>query len=132
MKALVAESEKALADTIIRALFDGVVSARPVAAGEYVALTSKIATIVKTGTLKLNLQTPEGQRASQAHLVSCVIARVSASSGARISREGGSAVNPAVDPNSRVFVLEAKFNNSDNQLKPGMFATARVLLTRRC
>ena len=126
VKAQLAESEKALSDTIIRAPFDGIVSARPVAAGEYVALTSKIATIVKTGTLKLNLQTPE-QRASQAHVGYSVVARVSAYPDREFQGKV-SAVNPAVDPNSRVFTLEAKFNNSDGQLKPGMFATARVLL----
>ena len=39
-----------------------------------------------------------------------------------------SAINPSVDPNSRVFILEARFDNPDNALRPGMFATARVLL----
>lgn len=126
VKAQLAQAEKAVADTIIRAPFDGFVSARPVAVGEYVALTSKIATIVKTGTLKLNLQTPE-QRASQAHLGDTVIARVSAYPDREFQGKV-SAINPAVDPNSRVFLLEAKFNNPDNTLKPGMFATARVLL----
>jgi membrane fusion protein (multidrug efflux system) len=38
------------------------------------------------------------------------------------------AVNPSVDPNSRVFILEAQFPNPNGELRPGMFATARVLL----
>src|SRR5581483_11435272 len=38
------------------------------------------------------------------------------------------AINPSIDPNSRVFILEARFHNSDAALKPGMFATARVML----
>ena len=46
VKAQLAQAEKALADTTIRAPFDGYITARPVAAGEYVALTNKIATIV--------------------------------------------------------------------------------------
>jgi multidrug efflux pump subunit AcrA (membrane-fusion protein) len=126
VKAQLAQAEKGLADTIIRAPFDGFVSARPVAVGEYVALTTKIATIVKTGVLKLQLQTPE-DRASQAHLGYTVIARVSAYPDRDF--EGKiSAVNPSVDSNSRVFILEARFVNPDNALKPGMFATARVLL----
>src|ERR1022692_4511482 len=121
-----AQAEKGLADTTIRAPFDGFVTARPVAAGEYVALTSKIATIVKTGTLKLDLQTPE-QRAAQAQLGYAVIARVSAYPD-RDFQGKVSAINQSVDPNSRVFTLEAKFSNPDATLKPGMFATARVLL----
>ncbi|MCU1257654.1 MAG: efflux transporter, family, subunit [Bryobacterales bacterium] len=126
VKAQLAQAEKALADTIIRAPFDGFVAARPVAAGEYVALTNKIATIVKTGTLKLYLQTPE-QRAAVAHVGDTVFAHVSAYP-AREFQGKVSAVNPSVDSNSRVFILEAKFSNTDNALKPGMFATARVLL----
>lgn len=39
-----------------------------------------------------------------------------------------SAVNPAIDPNSRVFILEARFSNPDSALRPGMFSTARVAL----
>ena len=38
------------------------------------------------------------------------------------------AVNPSVDPNSRVFMVEARFDNPRRELRPGMFATARVLL----
>jgi membrane fusion protein (multidrug efflux system) len=38
------------------------------------------------------------------------------------------AVDASVDPNSRAFILEATFENKDNALKPGMFATAHVQL----
>lgn len=125
VKALVAMAEKAVADTTIRAPFDGYITDRPAAAGEYVALTNKIATIVRIGTLKLQLQTPE-QRASLAHVGDKVLARVSAYP-ERDFEGRVSAINPSVDPNSRVFILEARFNNPAAALKPGMFATARVL-----
>jgi multidrug efflux pump subunit AcrA (membrane-fusion protein) len=124
VKAQLAQAEKGLADTTIRAPFDGFITARPVAAGEYVALTNKIATIVKIGSLRLDLQTPE-QRASQAHVGDSVVARVDAYPGREF--EGRvSAINQSVDPNSRVFILEARFENPKADLKPGMFATARV------
>lgn len=126
MRAQLAQAEKGLADTTIRAPFDGYVSARPVAAGEHVALTDKIATIVRIGTMKLQLQTPE-QRSSQASVGMTVIARVSAF-GDRDFEGKVSAINPAVDPNSRAFILEARFANPKAELRPGMFATARVLL----
>ena len=38
------------------------------------------------------------------------------------------AINPTVDSNSRTVSVEAKFANQDLALKPGMFATARILL----
>ena len=126
MRAQVAQAEKGVSDTTIRAPFDGYVSARPVAAGEYVALTSKIATVVRIRTLKLQLQTPE-QRAAKAQIGMAVVARVSAYPD-RDFEGKVSAINPAVDPNSRVFILEARFQNPGNALRPGMFATARILL----
>ena len=127
VRAQVAQAEKGLADTYIRAPFDGYISDRPVSAGEYVALTNKIATIVRVKTLKLQLQTPE-QRAAKAQVGLTVVAHVSAYPD-RDFQGTVSAINPAVDPNSRVFVLEARFPNADNALRPGMFATAKVLLT---
>jgi multidrug efflux pump subunit AcrA (membrane-fusion protein) len=126
VKAQLAQARKGLDDTTIRAPFDGFITARPVAAGEYVALTNKIATIVKIETLKLDLQTPE-QRAAMAHIGDRVIARVAAFPN-RDFEGKVIAVNPSVDPNSRVFILEARFRNPDAALKPGMFATARVML----
>ncbi len=126
VRAQVAQAEKGLADTYIKAPFDGYISARPVSAGEYVALTNKIATVVRVKTLKLQLQTPE-QRAAKAQIGMTVVARVSAYPDREFEGKV-SAINPAVDPNSRVFVLEARFTNPDNALRPGMFSTARVIL----
>jgi RND family efflux transporter MFP subunit len=126
VRAQLAQAEKGLADTTIRAPYDGFVSARPVAAGMYVALTNKIVTIVKMGVLKLQLQTPE-QRAAQVKLGMQVVARVSAYPD-RDFNGTVTALNPSVDPNSRIFILEARFDNPGAQLRPGMFATARVLL----
>ncbi len=126
VKAQLAQAEKGVADTTIRAPFDGYITARPVAAGEYVALTNKIATVVRIGSLKLQLQTPE-QRASLAHLGDAVIARLDAYPGREFLGRV-SAINQSVDPNSRVFILEARFDNPDTALKPGMFATAHVRL----
>lgn len=126
MRAQLAQAEKGLADTTIHAPFDGYISARPVASGEHVALTDKIATLVRIGTMKLQLQTPE-QRSSRASIGMTVVARVSAFADRDFTGKV-STINPAVDPNSRAFILEARFENPKAELRPGMFATARVLL----
>ena len=120
--AQLAMAEKALADTTIRAPFDGFITARPVAAGEYVAVSNKIATIMRISTLKLEIQAPE-QRASQAQVGNVVIAKVAAYPGREFTGRIA-AINPSVDPTSRAFVLRAVFDNKDSALKPGMFATA--------
>src|SRR5262249_8755120 len=126
VKSQLAQAEKGLADTTIRAPFDGYITDRPVAAGEYVALTNKIATIVRLGTMKLHLNTPE-QQAAKVQVGMNVVARVAAYPD-RDFNGRVTAVNPSVDPNSRIFILEAKFPNAKAELRPGMFATARVLL----
>jgi multidrug efflux pump subunit AcrA (membrane-fusion protein) len=125
-RAQLAQAEKGLADTTIRAPFDGFITQRPAAAGEYVALTSKIATLVRIGSMKLQLQTPE-QRAARAQVGMTVKARVAAYPEREFTGRI-TAVNPSVDPGSRVFILEARFDNPKAELRPGMFSTARVLL----
>ncbi|HUB82325.1 MAG TPA: efflux RND transporter periplasmic adaptor subunit [Bryobacteraceae bacterium] len=125
-RAQLEQAEKGLADTTIRAPFDGNITARPVAAGEYVGMNNKIATIVRIGSLKLQLQTPE-QRASQAKLGMAVEARVAAYPD-RVFTGKVTAIDASVDPASRVFIVEARFDNAGSQLRPGMFAKARVLL----
>jgi multidrug efflux pump subunit AcrA (membrane-fusion protein) len=126
VRAQLGQAQKALEDTTVRAPFDGYITARPVAAGEYVSLASKIATIVRVGILKLQLQVPE-QRAASVRTRMDVTARVSAYPDREFSGKV-TAVNPSVDPNSRVFMVEARFDNHGAKLRPGMFATARVLL----
>lgn len=126
MRAQLAQAQKGLADTTIHAPFDGFISARPVAPGEYVALTNKIATIVRIQTLKLQLQTPE-QRAARIQTGMSVVARVSAYPDLDFKGKV-TAINPSINPASRMFLVEAHFDNPDRKLRPGMFSTARILL----
>src|SRR5579871_1199389 len=126
VRSQLAQAQKALDDTTIRAPFDGYITARPVSAGEYVALTNKIGTMVRVGVVKLELQTPE-QRAGQTQIGMTVVARVAAYPNREFTGKV-TAINPSVDANSRVFTVEARFENPKRELRPGMFATARVLL----
>lgn len=126
VRSQLAQAQKGLDDTTIRAPFDGYITARTVSAGEYVALSNKIATIVRVGVVKLELQTPE-QRAGQTRVGMTVIARVAAYPNREFTGRV-TAINPSVDPSSRVFTVEARFENPGRELRPGMFATARVLL----
>src|SRR5579883_3208747 len=120
-------AQKAVQDTVVRAPFPGFISARPVAAGQYVALTSKIATLLRITPIKLDLQVPESN-APQLRLGVTVEANAPGFPG-RVFQGKVTALNPAVDPNSRTFSVEAEFPNLDVALKPGMFGTARIFLT---
>src|SRR5689334_7119937 len=125
-RAQLAMAEKVLADTQVRAPFAGYVSARAVTPGEYVSTSSKIATIVRVTPIKLELQVPE-LYAQQMKRGLSVGASVTGYAG-KVFDGKVTAINPAVDPNSRTFVVEVTFTNGDLALRPGMFATARVVL----
>ena len=125
-RAQTALARKAVDDTLIKAPFAGYISSRPIAVGQYVALTSKIATLVRVTPIKLELQVPESN-APQLQLRADVEASVPGYPG-RTFHGNVTSINPTVDPNSRTVSVEAKFPNQDVTLKPGMFATARILL----
>ena len=125
-RAQTAIARKAVEDTVIKAPFAGYISSRPVAVGQYVALTSKIATLVRVTPLKLDLQVQESN-APQLQQNAAVEASVPGYPG-RTFHGNVTSINPTVDSNSRTVLVEAKFANQDLALKPGMFATARILL----
>jgi len=126
IKVQVEQAKKAVDDTVIRAPFSGYVSARPIAVGQYVALANKIATIVRITPIKLELQAPEAN-APQMKISVPVDAAVPGYPDV-VFHGMVTAINPAVDPTSRAFTAIAEFSNSNLTLKPGMFATARILL----
>lgn len=124
--AQVAMARKALADIEVRAPFPGYVSARPVAVGEFVDTKITIATVVRITPVKLQLQIPQIY-APSVSLGLPVEASVSGFQD-RIFQGRVTAINPSVETNSRTFIAEASFANTDLALKPGMFATARIVL----
>ncbi len=125
-RSAVAIAKKAVDDTIIRAPMSGYVSERPVAVGEYVATSSKIATILRVTPIKLFLQISEAEAARVKPGME-VAARVAAYSDRDFPGKV-TVIRPAVDPTSRAMTVEVEFPNAGFLLKPGMFATARVLL----
>ena len=117
---------KAVEDTLIRAPFAGFISARYVAVGQYLALTSKVATVMRIQPIRLELQVQEANaaRIKTGNPVESTVP----SYPERIFKGTVTAVNPAVDPNSRSFTVVAEFPNPDTALKPGMFSKSRILL----
>lgn len=120
----VASSQQAIADTVVRAPFAGYVSNRPVAVGEFVTSSSVVVTLLRTNPIKAQIQVAE------ADVPAAVVGRgVSVQVDAYKDRRFAgtvSAVNPAVDPNSRSAIVEALIPNDDNALRTGMFVTASI------
>jgi RND family efflux transporter MFP subunit len=122
----IAQSRKAIADAVVIAPMSGFVSDRPVALGEYVATTNKVATIVRTNPLRMKIDIPE-QAIPEVQVGMSISLTVSAFSdrtfNGRVAR-----VSPSVTATSRTLTVEAEVENSSNVLKPGQFATVRILL----
>jgi multidrug efflux pump subunit AcrA (membrane-fusion protein) len=104
---------------------DGYVSDRPADLGEYVATTEKVATVVRINPLRVRIDIPE-----QAIPAVTVGQSVSVTTSAwpdrnfsgRIAR-----ISPNVTPTSRTLTVEAEIENGSGALKPGQFATVRIL-----
>lgn len=121
-----AQAQKALEDTAIRAPFDGYITDRPVSVGQWLGTNSKVATLASISTVKLRLQIPE-QQAALAKKGMTVTARIAAYPDKDFTGKIV-AVVPSVDSNSRAFTAEARFDNSRAELRPGMFANAKLML----
>lgn len=125
-RAQTALAQKAVNDTVIRAPISGHVSDRPIAVGEYITPSSKIATIVKLNPIKVSLQLPEAE-AGRVRIGMLVTASVAAYRDREFSGKV-TAINPAIDPASRAMTVEAQIENPERLLRPGMFVTARIVL----
>lgn len=120
----VGTAEQAIADTVIRAPFSGFISNRPVAVGEYVSSASIVATLLRSNPIKIQIQI------SEADVPAVVLGRgVSVQVDAFKDRNFAgtvTAINPALNAESRSAVVEARIENNENLLRSGMFGTARI------
>jgi membrane fusion protein (multidrug efflux system) len=91
-----------------------------------VASNNKVATLVRISTVKLQLQIPE-QQAAAVQTGMPVSARIAAYQNRDFIGKVV-AVVPSVDSSSRAFIAEARFDNPKAELRPGMFANAKLML----
>jgi len=119
-------AKRNLAYTIVTAPMAGYVSDRPADIGEYISPQQKVATIVSLNPLRVRIDIPE-QAIPQVHVGESVSVNVAAytdrSFAGRIAR-----VSPSVSASSRTLTVEAEVQNPNAELKPGQFATVRILL----
>lgn len=124
--ARVALARKALADTTIRAPFAGLVAERLVGTGDFVGVGTRVATIVRIRPLRVALTVPEAL-VSRVAVEQPVRVRVDAYPD-RVFTGAVRHVSPALSANQRALTVEAILPNEDGLLKPGLFATADLVL----
>jgi len=123
-RARVALAHKPLADTVVRAPFAGLVGERLVSTGDYVNKGMKVAVVVRVNPLRVQLTVPE-QFISAVKVGAPVTFQVDAYPGREFT---GTVrfVSPALEANRRALTIEAVVPNQSGDLKPGLFATARI------
>jgi RND family efflux transporter MFP subunit len=117
-------ARKAVADTIVRAPFDGLVGERLVSVGDYVTRGTKIASVLRVSPLRLELTVP-AQYVTAVAVGSAVNLEVDAYPGETFIGQVRF-VSPALRADTRALVVEAVVANTDGRLRPGLFATARI------
>ncbi len=123
-RARVALARKALADTVVRAPFTGAVAERLVSVGDYVTRGTKVAVVVRTNPLRVKLTVPE-QFVSAVRAGQPVNFQVDAYPD-RTFVGTVQYVSPSLQAEQRALTIEAVVPNSKGELKPGLFATARI------
>jgi RND family efflux transporter MFP subunit len=123
-RARVVLARKALADTVVRAPFAGVVGERLVSVGDYVTRGTKVASVLRTSPLRVQLTVPE-QYSAEVAVGRSVSFEVDASPGKKFTGQVRY-VSPALEASSRTLVVEAVVPNDAGALKPGSFATALI------
>lgn len=119
-------AKKALADTVLRAPFGGMIVERLTEQGEFVSSSSDVAVLVATETLRLIIQVPETQ-VGQVRAGQQADFTVPAFPGeiftGTVKHVGG-----ALREATRDLAIEAEVANADGRLRPGMFAEGRLQL----
>ena len=120
-------AQKAVGDTNVLAPISGYVAERTADLGEFISPNTpnaKIATIVRTSTLRVRIDVPEQD-----------IAKISTGQGVSVQTSSWPdrnfagvvvRISPSLNATARTLIVEAEIQNVDGLLKPGQFATVRI------
>lgn len=124
LRADVKLAQKRLNDCTLRSPFDGSISQKTVSPGQFIHENTPILTLVKSWPLRLRVEVPEtaaGNVKPGTQLAFSTDAATGAEFHATV-RE----LNPTLDSRSRSLTVEARLNEADRRLRPGMFVQVRL------
>lgn len=121
------QAQKAVSDTVVLSPISGFVSERNADVGEFISPNTpnaKLATIVRTSTLRVKIDIPE-QNVGKVATGQGISIQVTAYPDRKFA---GTVVRiaPSLNPTTRVLNVEAEVQNVEGLLKPGQFATVRI------
>jgi RND family efflux transporter MFP subunit len=113
-----------LADTEIRAPFDGAVQTRSANTGEYLPVGTPVVAVVRIDPLRLRLEIPERDSVlvRTGQLVRVAVEGTTNNYHGRIAR-----VSPAIAEQNRMLLVEADVPNQ-GVLRPGLFVRAAIVI----
>lgn len=118
-------AQQQLADTQIRAPFDGVVQDRRASPGDFLSEGAVVATLVRIDPIRLRFEAAEREapliKLGQA--VRFSVAGDTNSYSGKIDR-----LSPAINETNRMLTIEADIRN-DGRLRPGAFARGEIVIT---
>jgi len=119
--------EARIAETELRAPFDGIVGLRMISEGAFATTQTKIVRLVKITPLKIEFSIPEryAGEISPGYPISFAIDGIPKTFTANVY-----AVDPKVDINTRTIIARALYPNTNEELKPGRYASVRALLSQ--
>lgn len=115
-----------IAETEIRAPFDGVVGLRYVSLGAFVNAATRIATLQRLDKLKVDFAVPE-KYTGRVRVGSPIV--FSVAGGAAKFKGEIYAIDPRIDAGTRTLLIRAVTENRDGRLLPGAFANIQFNLS---
>ncbi len=118
--------EARIAETELRAPFDGIVGLRMISEGAFATTQTNIVRLVKTQPLKIEFSIPERYAGEVApgFPITFTIDGLPKSFGAKVY-----AIDPKVNMDTRTITVRALYPNTREELKPGRFASVRARLS---
>jgi membrane fusion protein (multidrug efflux system) len=120
----VALAKAQLEKTVIQAPFDGLIGLRNVSVGDYISPGADLVPIESVDPLKVDFRVPEQFLGSVFQGLKLTLSFDALPGQTRQGEVG--AISPVVDVGGRSILLRATVPNSDDTLRPGMFARVRL------
>lgn len=114
-----------LADSVVTAPFDGAIQERLASPGDYLAVGTPVAVLVRVHPLRLRLAVPE-REAAGVRIGQTVDLTVEGDPGKHQGRVAR--ISPAISEDNRTLLVEAEVPNADGRLRPGSFAKAEIVV----
>lgn len=119
--------EARIAETELRAPFDGIVGLRMISEGAFATTQTKIVRLVKISPLKIEFSVPEryAGEVTPGYPIFFVVDGITERFTASVY-----AVEPKVDVDTRSIIVRAMYPNRNEELKPGRFVSVRAQLSK--